>query len=226
MNAKKSKQADLERNKRFFFQIGLVITLSLIIITFEWTSKPARGETGHYSVANQIQMEEIIYTEREEPQLIKEISPVIEIINLVPDEFDMNESFIFDFEANDRTRFKIIEFPVDSDPALIDNDYIKVEIMPTFNGGAPEVEFRKYIAQNLDYPDIAAENYVQGRVIVKFVVNQQGKVVDAEVLSGIDPSLDREALRVILSSPPWKPGIQGGRAVRVMFVFPINFMLK
>ena len=226
MNAKKSKQADLERNKRFFYQIGLVITLSLIIITFEWTSKPARGETGQYSATNQIQMEEIIYTKREEPQLIKEITPAIEIINLVPDEFDMKESFNFDFEASDRTRFKIIDFPNDPDPALIDNDYIKVEIMPTFNGGAPELEFRKYITQNLNYPDIAVENYVQGRVIVKFVVNQQGRVVDAEVLSGIDPSLDREALRVILSSPPWKPGIQGGRAVRVVFVFPINFVLQ
>ena len=101
-----------------------------------------------------------------------------------------------------------------------------VEEMPTFNGGEPAIEFRKYIQQNLRYPEIAAENDISGRVIVQFAVNSQGKVVDAVVLMGVDPSLDREALRVVLSSPPWKPGKQRGKSVKVLFTFPINFVLQ
>jgi protein TonB len=101
-----------------------------------------------------------------------------------------------------------------------------VEIMPTFNGGPPESEFYKYINANLKYPDQAAQNNVSGRVIVKFVINGEGKLVKAEVIRGVHPDLDNEALRVINSSPLWEPGIQSGRRVSVTFVFPIRFKLK
>ena len=101
-----------------------------------------------------------------------------------------------------------------------------VEDMPKFNGGDPAVEFRKYIAQNLHYPEIAAENGISGRVIVQFAVNSKGKVVDAVVVAGVDPALDKEAIRVVMSSPPWTPGRQRGKPVKVLFTFPINFVLQ
>ena len=98
--------------------------------------------------------------------------------------------------------------------------------MPTFNGGEPAIEFRKYIAQNLRYPDIAAENGISGRVIVQFAVNSKGRIVDAVVVAGVDPALDKESIRVVMTSPPWTPGKQRGKAVKVLFTFPINFVLQ
>jgi len=101
-----------------------------------------------------------------------------------------------------------------------------VEEMPTFNGGDPAPKFRKYIAQNLQYPETAAKNGVSGRVIVQFMVNESGKVVNAVVVRGVDPALDKEAIRVVNSSPKWTPGKQDGKPVNVLFTFPFNFVLN
>lgn len=100
-----------------------------------------------------------------------------------------------------------------------------VEEMPLFNGGHPATEFRKFIAQNLRYPDHAAENKISGRVIVQFAIDSEGKLVDPVVVAGVDPSLDQEAIRVVSLSPPWTPGRQRGVTVKVLFTFPINFTL-
>lgn len=104
--------------------------------------------------------------------------------------------------------------------------YYVVEEMPKFNGGEPAMEFRKYIAQNLQYPEAAAEDSISGRVIVQFTVNKKGKVVNAVIVRKADPYLDEEALRVTLSSPLWTPGKQAGKEVNVLFTFPINFVIQ
>lgn len=108
---------------------------------------------------------------------------------------------------------------------VVEDLYYIVDEPPTFNGGDAGVEFRKYIADNLKYPEIASENGVSGRVIVQFTVNSKGKVVNAVVVRSVDPALDKEALRVILSSPKWTPGKQDGEKTNVLFTFPINFVL-
>jgi len=100
-----------------------------------------------------------------------------------------------------------------------------VEEMPTFNGGDAGEEFRKYIAKNLRYPESAAKNGISGRVIVQFAVSVTGQVVDAVVVRSVDPALDKEALRVVNSSPRWTPGKQRGKLVKVLFTFPVNFVL-
>ncbi len=101
-----------------------------------------------------------------------------------------------------------------------------VDDMPTFNGGDPAPEFRKFIAQNLQYPKSAAKNGVSGRVIIQFTVSESGQVVDAVVVRRVDPALDKEALRVVNSSPKWTPGKQEGKPVNVRFTFPFNFVLQ
>ncbi|KPL11109.1 MAG: energy transducer TonB, partial [Bacteroides sp. SM23_62] len=78
----------------------------------------------------------------------------------------------------------------------------------------------------LRYPEIAAENGISGKVYVQFAVNSKGEVVDAVVVRGVDPALDKEAVRVVTSSPKWSPGRQRGKAVKVQFTFPINFVLQ
>ena len=106
------------------------------------------------------------------------------------------------------------------------NAFYVVEEMPTFNGGDPVREFRKYIASNLRYPKSAAEKGKDGRVIVQFMVNTNGDVVNPVVVRGADPALDKEALRVVSTSPKWTPGKEKGKPVNVLFTFPINFVLQ
>ncbi|MEA3461486.1 MAG: TonB family protein, partial [Bacteroidota bacterium] len=111
------------------------------------------------------------------------------------------------------------------DAAIEEEEFFVVEDMPQFNGGEPATEFRKYIAENLRYPETAAKNEISGRVIVQFTVDKTGKVVDPVVVRGVDPALDKEALRVVNSSPKWTPGMQRGKKVDVVFTYPFNFVL-
>ncbi|KAA6334551.1 hypothetical protein EZS27_017132 [termite gut metagenome] len=99
-----------------------------------------------------------------------------------------------------------------------------VENMPEFPGGMSEL--MQYFSKNIKYPTIAQENGTQGRVIVQFVVNRDGSIVDPVVVRSIDPYLDREALRVIMAMPKWKPGMQRGKSVRVKFTVPVQFRLQ
>lgn len=99
-----------------------------------------------------------------------------------------------------------------------------VEQMPSFPGG--EQEMMKYIGSNLRYPVVAQESGIQGRVTVRFVVTKEGNIDQVEVVRGIDPSCDREAIRVVKSMPKWTPGRQNGKSVPVYFTLPILFRLK
>lgn len=102
--------------------------------------------------------------------------------------------------------------------------YEAVEQMPEFPGGMAGL--MQYITKNLRYPEEAKAKGIQGRVTVRVVVNTEGKVTNAEVLRGVDPALDAEALRVASSLPDWKPGMQDGKPVNVRFIFPVNFSLQ
>lgn len=102
--------------------------------------------------------------------------------------------------------------------------FIIVEQMPSFPGG--DAALMDYIRENINYPKSAAENCVQGRVIVQFVVEKDGTISDANVLRSVDPSLDREAIRLVRSMPRWTPGKQDGQAVRVRYQVPVNFRLQ
>ncbi len=227
MLQKKSKKADLENSRAIFSKIGLVVALSLTLLAFEWKSKPDVGTADRFFVETVFDEDVIFSIPREEkkPEIVQ--ARVLEILNIVPNDVAIDKEFIdfnpevkpgaginFDYIYNDRE--KIIDDP----------PFIAVEDMPLFNGGKPEKEFVKYISQNLEYPGIPAENGVGGRVIVQFVVNEKGKIVDAHIIVSVDPELDKEALRVINSSPLWTPGKQRGKPVKVLYTFPINFVLQ
>ena len=226
MELKKSKKVDLERNKGIYLQIGLVVVLSLILIAFEWTSKPDQEDTDRLVADAAFEVEEMIVTRRQEEPPPPPEQRVAEILNIVEDDVDLDDDFDFNVEADSKTEFRFTGFVDDAEEFDEDQVFYIVEQMPTFNGGDPAVEFRKFIATNLRYPEIAAENGISGRVFVQFAVNNRGRIVDAVVISGVDPSLDKEALRVIMSSPPWTPGKQRGKEVKVLFTFPINFVLQ
>jgi protein TonB len=102
--------------------------------------------------------------------------------------------------------------------------FVVVEEMPMFPGG--DAELLKYIGEHTQYPEVAKENNIQGKVIVRFCVTAKGGVSQVSVLKGVDPELDKEAIRVVNTLPPFKPGKQGGKPVPVWYMVPINFTLK
>ena len=229
MELKKSKKADLEKRKGMFLEIGLVVALSVILVAFEWTK--GEGKDNDTEVVQEIQFEDEMMqiTRREEPkpEPKPEQPKVAEVLDIVDDDVEIEDDFDFDMEATDDSEYDFTSIMGDDEEEIEEEEvFYIVEDMPTFNGGDPATEFRKYIAQNLRYPEIAAENGISGRVIVQFAVNKVGQVVDAVVVRSVDPALDKEAIRVVMSSPKWTPGRQRGKSVKVLFTFPINFVLQ
>jgi protein TonB len=102
--------------------------------------------------------------------------------------------------------------------------FVVVEEMPMFPGGEPAL--LAYIAEHTQYPEVAKENNIQGKVIVRFCVTSKGGVDKVSILKSVDPELDAEAIRVVQSLPAFKPGKQGGKPVPVWYMVPINFTLK
>jgi protein TonB len=102
--------------------------------------------------------------------------------------------------------------------------FVVVEEMPMFPGGEPAL--LQYIAEHTQYPEVAKENNIQGKVIVRFCVTSKGGVDKVSVLKSVDPELDKEAIRVVETLPTFKPGKQGGKPVPVWYMVPINFTLK
>ncbi len=102
--------------------------------------------------------------------------------------------------------------------------FVVVEEMPSFPGG--DAALLKWIGEHTNYPEVAKENNIQGRVIVRFCVTAKGGVSQVSVLKGVDPELDKEAIRVVQTLPAFKPGKQGGKPVPVWYMVPITFTLK
>ena len=228
MELKKSKKVDLEKRKGMFIEIGLVVTLAIVLVAFEWTKGEGKGDDSDVVQEIQFEDEMMQITRREEPkpEPKPEQPKVAEVLDIVDDDVEIEDDFDFDMEATDDTEYDFTSMMDDDEEFDEEEVFYIVEDMPTFNGGDPATEFRKYIAQNLRYPEIAAENGISGRVIVQFAVNKVGKVVDAVVVRSVDPALDKEAIRVVMTSPKWAPGKQRGKAVKVLFTFPINFVLQ
>jgi len=226
MELKKTNLADLEKRRGMFFQIGLVISLALILIAFEWTGRSDSsldiGEIAELDVD-----EEIIPITRQQPEQPPPPPPppqVVEVLNIVEDDVEIEDELnLDDLEADQDLAIEIVEF--EDEEEAEEEIFFIVEDMPSFQGKGQN-GFREFIAKNLRYPEIAAENGISGRVFVQFAVNSKGLVVDSKVVRGVDPALDKEALRVVNSSPKWMPGKQRGKPVKVQFTFPIAFVLQ
>ena len=135
----------------------------------------------------------------------------------------------FDVKGNDETGGEVLkakeviaqpEPPKEEETKVFD----VVEVMPTFPGG--QGALFEWLSKNIKYPVVAEENGVQGRVIVTFVVERNGSITDVQVAKSVDPSLDKEAVRVVKAMPHWIPGKQNGSAVRVKFTVPVTFRLQ
>lgn len=132
----------------------------------------------------------------------------------------------FDVKGNDEAEGEVLkakEVIVQEKP-VEEKVFDVVEQMPQFPGG--DAALFEYLSKNIKYPTIAEENGVQGRVIVTFVVERDGSITDVKVVKSVDPSLDKEAARVVKSMPHWIPGKQNGSAVRVKYTVPVTFRLQ
>jgi periplasmic protein TonB len=120
-----------------------------------------------------------------------------------------------------------VEVVVQEETAIVEEEpvFIIVEEPATFQGGDLN-SFRDWVQKNLEYPPVAAENGISGKVYVQFAVNSKGEVVDVKILRSVDSSLDKESIRVITSSPKWNPAKQGGKAVKQQFVIPLSYVLQ
>jgi len=127
----------------------------------------------------------------------------------------VNEEYI---EAVEEVKEEVQEEEKEPEP------FVVVEEMPEFPGG--DVELLKYIFEHTNYPEVAKENNIQGKVIVRFCVTAKGTVSQISILKGVDPELDKEAMRVVATLPAFKPGKQGGKPVPVWYMVPITYTLK
>ena len=194
--------------------------------SFVFGVKGILSESGITEIVFEEEM--IPITEQEPPKQAPpppEAPKLEEIIEIAENDEDIEETTI-DASDDIQAAVEVKYTPVEVEEEEVEEQQIfqVVEEMPEFPGGMAEC--MKWLSKNMKYPQISQENGVQGRVIVQFVVNADGTIVDPVVVRGVDPYLDKEALRVIGLMPKWKPGKQRGKEVRVKYTLPVMFRLQ
>ena len=224
MEAKKTPEADLTKKSGLFLNIGLVISLSLILFAFEYKSYD-RGSLMELAAVNPDfdEMTEIPPTEQTPPPPPKIQQP--EIIE-VPDEEEIEEEIEvdLDIEITEETVIEDAIFDDEEEEEVADEIFTIVEQQPGYPGGMGA--FYQFIQKKMKYPSQARRMGIEGKVFVQFVVGKDGTITDVKVIRGVGAGCDEEAARVIQSSPKWTPGKQRGKAVKVRMVLPITFKLS
>jgi len=224
MEKRKTEKADLENKRGLFLQIGLVVTLGIVLLAFEWKTfdRAAVIDTGRAVIED----EEVMIQTLEPPPPPPPPPPQEITTELIIVEDDVVvEDLIIDVEADERVAIDVYIAPVIEAEAEEEEHviFLVVEDEPGFPGG--EEARMRFLQQHMRYPAIAREAGIQGTVFVTFVVERDGSITDVQVVRGIGGGADEEAIRVVRMMPRWTPGKQRGRPVRVQFVMPIRFTL-
>jgi len=228
MEVKKAPKANIETQKTTFLLMGLVVALAVLFVGFEWSSSISKlDET--VIVQDVLAEEEIEITQRDPtpppppPPPEPEVPEIIDVVEeRVENQIDLSSL------EDDQSRAQVQTYTPPPPPKAVEEEateeiFVVVEQQPEFPGGMSAL--MKFLGDNIKYPVIAQENGIQGRVITTFVVERDGSITDINVVRGQDPSLDKEAVRVIKTMPRWKPGQQRGKPVRVRFTLPVQFRL-
>ncbi len=226
---KKTQKANLETHRSTFILMGLVLGVAVMFFAFEWSSETTKLDEA-VIVQDVLAEEEIEITRQEEVQPPPPPPPepeTPEIIEVVEEEVETR----FEIQTeDDQTQRQAQTYvppppPQPKEEEIAEEEiFVVVEEQPEYPGG--NAAMMKFLSDNIRYPVIAQENGIQGRVICNFVVERDGSITDVQVVRGVDPSLDREAVRVIKEMPNWKPGKQRGQNVRVRFTLPVVFRLQ
>lgn len=232
MEVKKTDRANLEKNKGLYFLMGVVVGLAIIFVAFEWGNRDIQIEEIEQTYVIE-EVEDIQITPPDEtpppppPAPVEEV--VVEVLQIVEDDVEVADVTI---ASVDDAADKVARDFAPPAPSQVgrkeevadDHIFEFLEEMPEFPGG--QQALFKWLGENINYPPIAAENNIQGRVMVSFVVERDGSVSDVKVVRGVDPNLDREAVRVVKQMPKWKPGMQTGKPVRYRYNLPVSFRLR
>ncbi len=226
MKTKKSPKANLENKKFIFLQIGFILALTAVFLSFEWKSY----EINDFVILKRLGVGEaqieIIQTKQEikpPPLTPPQITTIINTID--DDDIKIDGDIEIDAGADENTiNDEYIPDAIMPDDIVVDNTpFMSVESMPEFPGG--EIALMKYLANNISYPKMANENNIHGKVFITFVVETDGSISNIELLRGIGGGCDEEAIRVVKNMPRWIPGKQRNKAVRVQFNLPVKFTL-
>jgi len=223
-DTKKSAKAELESKKIIFTEIGLIIALAVVLLAFEWKSYEKQELDLSSRIVDDTPEEMVEITQHEKPPPPPKPPQQTTIIEIVEDDMEIEDEIEIDVEADQETEVEEyipIEEEEEEEEAAI---FTVVESMPDFPGG--DAARIKYLNDNINYPQMARESGIQGRVFVTFVVEKNGAVTDVRVLRGIGGGCDEEAVRVIKNMPKWNSGKQRGKPVRVQFNMPILFKLN
>lgn len=223
MEAKKTPQADLTKKSSMFLNLGLAISVGIVLFAFEYKSfdRGPLKDLGEISDDFE-ELLDIPITEQPPPP-----PPPIEqpIIQEIPDEIEIEEKIEVNFDLDVQEDMVIQEVIIADAPVVEKADEIfdVVENSPEFPGGMEA--WYQYLQKNLKYPTQARRMGIEGTVYVVFVVNTDGSIQDVDVLRGIGGGCDEEAVRVVSNAPKWTPGKQRGRPVRVRMRLPVRFKL-
>lgn len=225
MEPKKTTKADLTRKSWLFFNIGLTFSLLLVVMAFEYNKSENADIKNLNRVENTFEkLVDIPPTEQPPPPPPKIVQPrIVEVKNeeKIKDEIKVD----FDVEVNQDTKVQdIVIAPVEEPKEDVNQVFLVVEEPASPQGGMQA--FYDYVGKQLKYPAQARRMNVEGRVFVQFVVERDGSLTDVKAIKGIGAGCDEEAVRVVESAPPWTPGKQRGKPVRVRMVLPIVFKLN
>ena len=224
MENKKNPEVDLRKKSGLFLNIGLIISLSLVLFAFEYKSYDDGSLMELVAVNDDFEeMTEIPPTEQPPPPPPKIQQP--EIIE-VPDEEEIVEEIEVDLdvEITEETTIEEAIFEEPEEEEVADEIFTIVEKQPGYPGGTGA--FYKFVQKKMRYPPQARRMGIEGKVFVQFVVDKAGNITEVKVIRGVGAGCDEEAARVIKSSPKWSPGKQRGKAVKVRMVLPITFKLS
>lgn len=227
METKKNPKIALDNKRVIFLETGLILSLVAVLGAFSYSTS-ARKEFSLQADAGDVPEEEIIPIIQEtppEPPKLPEIPVFSDVLDIVDN--DIKTIDVLTLESDELDVVPIRDYIEEIKDEVMDEDipFVRVEQKPTFQGGDAK-EFSRWVALHLDYPEIAREMGLSGRVTVEFTVRKDGKIANVKVLQGVDPILDKEAVRVVTSSPLWEPGRQGARPVNVTYQFPVIFRLR
>ena len=230
MEIKKSPKADLENKKMLFLEIGLVIALLVCGAALAFNTKP---EPEPYTPPKQdvreqeFEMDRTVQEqEQKQPEQQKAKTQVLaDVLTIVSHDTKIDTpALLF---SDDASAFDDFEFEVEEvvENIIEEEIFVTAEEMPTFQGGDLS-KFRNWVQSNVKYPQIALENGIQGNVVIKFVVEKDGKLSNIQVLQSPDKTLSDAAGQVLQKSPKWKPGKQRNKPVRVTYTLPVSFKIQ
>lgn len=227
MEVKKTAKADLQNKKGIFLEIGLCVSIVLMILLFSWSqSEVVVGELEDNRAVIEEEMVEITREQETPPEPVRqEVQVVADIINIVSNDQKIESTISFAEVTDDEFVFVPATSTAKEEVIEEDAPFITVSDMPKFQGGGVDV-FRNWVQEKLVYPVIAQENGIQGRVVLSFVIERDGSLTNVAVIATPDRSLSDEAMRIVKSSPKWTPGSNRGVPARVSYTLPVDFRLQ